>query len=105
MHRLMVTATAYRQTSAVDPAKSAADPSNVLLGSWRPCRHEGEVLRDSILAVSGKLSGQRFGPPTPVIAHADGAVDTREDGAGNRRSIYVLVRRDRKSTRLNSSHL
>src|SRR5262245_29210228 len=68
MHRLMVTSTAYRQSSAVDAAKAAADPNNVLLGSWRPCRHEGEVLRDSILAVSGKLSGQRFGPPAPVIA-------------------------------------
>ncbi|MBI1915976.1 MAG: PSD1 domain-containing protein [Planctomycetes bacterium] len=77
IHRLMVTSTAYRQTSAVDAAKSAADPNNVLLGSWRPHRHEGEVLRDSILAVSGKLSGQRFGPPAPVVAHADGAVADR----------------------------
>jgi hypothetical protein len=100
MHRLMVTSTAYRQTSAVETAKWAADPNNVLLGSWRPRRHEGEVLRDSILAVSGKLSGQRFGPPAPVLAHADGSVDTRDDPGGNRRSIYVIVRRSQQLTLL-----
>src|SRR5262249_25964483 len=48
MHRLMVTSTAYRQTSAVDTARSAADPNNVLLGSWRAQRREGEGLPDSI---------------------------------------------------------
>ena len=100
MHRLMVTSTAYRQTSAMDVAKSAIDPKNVLLGAWRPRRHEGEVLRDSILAVSGKLSGERFGPPAPVVAKADGAVDTNDDAQGNRRSVYVIVRRSQHLTLL-----
>ena len=31
-----------------------------------PLRVEAEVLRDSILAVSGKLNPKRFGPPVPA---------------------------------------
>ncbi len=98
MHRLMVTSTAYRQTSAVDTAKLAADPDNVLLGVWQPRRVEGEVLRDSVLAVAGKLRDRMFGPATPVVAQSDGSVVTGDDDAGNRRSIYLLVRRSQHLT-------
>jgi hypothetical protein len=100
LHRLMVTSTAYRQSSDVDTARRAADPSNILLGAWRPRRLEGEVVRDSVLAVSGKLSGQRFGPPAPVTAKGDGSVETADDAQGNRRSIYLIVRRSRHLTML-----
>src|SRR5206468_10536868 len=97
MHRLMLTSTAYRQSSG---AKSAADPDNVLFSSWRPRRHEGEVVRDSLLAVAGKLDGQRFGPPVPVSAGGGGAVETNDDGQGNRRSVYLIVRRSQHLTLL-----
>jgi hypothetical protein len=100
MHRLMVTSTAYRQSSDLDPAKAAADPDNVLLGAWRPQRHEGEVVRDSILAVAGKLNEQRYGPPAPVVQNADGTVETKDDSQGNRRSIYLIVRRSQHLTLL-----
>jgi hypothetical protein len=98
MHRLMVTSSAYRQASGADAKKAAADPSNVLLGSWRPRRHEGEVLRDSILAVAGKLSGQRYGPPVAVAVKPDGSVETADDAQGNRRSVYLIVRRSQHLT-------
>lgn len=100
MHRLMVTSTAYRQASTSDPARLAADPKNVLLGYWRPQRLQGEVVRDSILAVSGKLNPKRFGPAAPVVMHGDGSVDTRDDAEGNRRSVYVIVRRSQHMTLL-----
>jgi hypothetical protein len=100
MHRLMVTSTAYRQASTSDPARLAADPKNVLLGYWRPQRLQGEVVRDSILAVSGKLNAKRFGPPAPVVMHGDGSVDTKDDAEGNRRSVYVIVRRSQHMTLL-----
>jgi hypothetical protein len=100
MHRLMVTSAAYRQSSAVDAVRRAADPSNVLLSAWKPRRLEGEVLRDGILALSGKLSGRRFGPPAPVTAKGDGSVETADDAQGNRRSIYLIVRRSQHLTML-----
>jgi len=100
MIRLMVTSTAYRQGSQLDAARKKADPGNVLLSSWRPRRLTGEVLRDSVLSVSGKLNEQRFGPPAPVAVRGDGSVETSDDPQGNRRSIYVIVRRSQHLTLL-----
>jgi mono/diheme cytochrome c family protein len=98
MHRLMVTSTVYRQSSQADSRKQKADPDNMLLGSWRPSRMEGEVLRDSILAVAGKLNQTRFGPPVPVSAKADASVEIADDVQGHRRSIYLMVRRSQNVT-------
>jgi hypothetical protein len=98
MHRLMVTSTVYRQSSEADARKRTVDPDNVLLGSWRPRRIEGEVLRDSILAVAGRLNPTPFGPPVPVVARGDGSVETPDDAQGNRRSIYLTVRRSQHLT-------
>jgi hypothetical protein len=100
LHRLMVTSTVYRQSSAWDAAKAAADPDNVLLSAWQPQRHEGEVLRDSVLAVSGKLNSLPLGPPAPVVRHGDGSVTTSDDAQGNRRSIFLIVRRSQHLTML-----
>ncbi|MFO0892514.1 MAG: DUF1553 domain-containing protein [Isosphaeraceae bacterium] len=100
MHRLMVTSAAYRQSSRADERKQAADPGNALLGSWRPRRLEGEVLRDSILAVSGRLNPAPFGPPVPVSAREDGSVETADDAQANRRTVYLTVRRSQQLTLL-----
>jgi len=100
MHRLMVTSTAYRQSSGHDAAKAAVDPENLLLWAKRPQRHAGEVLRDSMLALAGKLNPQMFGPPVPVTRQADGSVITADDAPGSRRSIYVIVRRSEQLTLL-----
>jgi Protein of unknown function (DUF1553)/Protein of unknown function (DUF1549) len=97
MHRLMVTSTAYRQSSDIDDAKKKADPNNELLSRWKPRRLEGETVRDSILFVSGKLNDERYGPPAPVVG-AGSAVDTKDDPQGNRRSIYIIVRRSQHLT-------
>jgi hypothetical protein len=100
MHRLMVTSTAYRQTSDLDTAKKTADPRNELLGAWRPRRHEGEVVRDSLLSIAGKLNDQRFGPPGLVAPRGDGAVETEDTPQANRRSVYLIVRRSQHVTLL-----
>jgi len=101
MHRLMLTSTAYRQSSQPNKQQLAADPENLLLGAWRPHRHEGEVLRDSSLYVSGKLNAQMFGKPVPVEAKSDGLVVVADTPAGNRRSVYLIVRRSQPVTLLN----
>lgn len=100
LHRLMVTSAAYRQGADHDPARLAADPDNVLLSRYRPRRLEGEAVRDAMLAVSGKLNEKRFGPPAAVVARGDGSVETKDDAEGNRRSIYLIVRRSQHLTLL-----
>ena len=109
LQRLIVTSTAYRQTSARRPALDAVDPDNRLLGRMAVRRLEAEAIRDALLCVSGQLNQKLFGPAVPVSPDDVGqivlAVDTR-DSAGRptgkviplgaevfRRSIYVQVRR------------
>ncbi len=111
LHRLIVCSTAYRQSSVRDPAKEKADPDNRLLGRMNVRRIEAEVLRDSMLAVSGKLNSKMFGTPVPVMTDPDGQVvvgiDTNDtagrpsgkvvplNGEEFRRSVYVMERRSR----------
>jgi hypothetical protein len=96
--KLMVMSTAYRQSSALDPAKTAIDDTNAMLGTFRPKRLTGEQLRDGLLAVSGKLDLTLYGPPTKVHLQGDGSVITADDAAGNRRSVYLQVRRSEPVT-------
>jgi hypothetical protein len=102
MHRLIVNSTAYRQSSAYDSAKAVIDAENRWLWAFRPKRHEGEVLRDALLAAAGKLNLQMFGPSSPVVRQGDGSVITNDDPAGNRRSVYVQVRRSQPVTLMES---
>ncbi len=100
LHRLLLTSAAYRQSADVDPAKSVADPNNVLLGAWSPKRHHGEVVRDSLLSVSARLNPAQFGKWANVAAQGDGSVIDTEDEPGRRRSIYQIVRRSQHLTML-----
>ncbi len=74
------------------------DPLNQLFHQAQLRRLEGEVIRDSILSLSGRLDRKQFGPSVPVHLTAfmqgrgrpgSGALD----GEG-RRSIYVGIRRN-----------
>ncbi len=100
IHRLIMTSTAYRQSSQPNRQLQTADPNNLLLGAWRPRRHEGEVVRDSALAVAGKLNLQMFGQPIPVTRHSTGLVTVADNPQGSRRSVYLIVRRSQPVTLL-----
>jgi hypothetical protein len=68
MHRLIMTSYAY-QRSAVHPSPSMAadfDPDNRLLWKAPLRRHEAEVIRDSILAVAGRLDYSIGGKTVPL---------------------------------------
>ena len=54
--RMLVLSAAYRQGSGSDLAKAKIDPDNKLYWRMNKRRLEGEVIRDSILAVSGALN-------------------------------------------------
>ncbi|MDB5321142.1 MAG: Planctomycete cytochrome [Phycisphaerales bacterium] len=62
IHRLIVCSAAYRQSSDSDPTARAADGDASLLWRFPPQRLQAESIRDSILAVSGKLDLTAGGP-------------------------------------------
>src|SRR5690606_36242840 len=64
LHRLMMVSAVYRQSSAIDHDRNAADSQSDLLTRFVPRRLEAEAIRDSMLAVSGRLDGTMYGPGT-----------------------------------------
>ena len=102
IHRLMMASAAYRQDATFDEAKAKIDPENRLLWRRRPVRAGAEVLRDSILAASGKLDRTLHGPsikpfiPPEAMAgrNKDGIDRPKADGPDQwRRSIYLFTKR------------
>jgi hypothetical protein len=114
LHRLIVTSTVYRQSSAPrpgarragEPDPEAVDPGDQLLWRQRLRRLESEVIRDSVLAVSGTLDRSMGGPPVPIEPRPDGLVVVPEKGPATptarwRRSLYLFSRRNYNLTLLN----
>jgi hypothetical protein len=109
LHRVIMNSTAFRQSSRRETASEAVDSENKLYWRMNVRRLEGETLRDSVLAVSGKLNEKPFGPPVPVMADRVGqfVIGIENLNAGRpgaeiplhgeefRRSVYVQVRRSR----------
>lgn len=62
LHRLIVTSATYRQAGVSHPDGIARDAQVRLLWRFPSRRLEAEALRDSILAVSGKLNLKAGGP-------------------------------------------
>ncbi|MFL2942277.1 MAG: DUF1549 domain-containing protein [Limisphaerales bacterium] len=82
LHKQIVMSATYRQSAAHDAAKLKADPENKLHWRRTPARLEAEVIRDSILKVSGLLDERMFGA---------GTLDERM----KRRSIYFMIKRSK----------
>ena len=102
MHRLMVLSEAYRMASTSNPAAEKIDPDGALVWRFTPRRMEAEALRDTILAVSGRLNLAGHGPGVyPKISRAVLETQSRPgDGwhtsgpaEAARRSVYVFVKR------------
>ncbi len=62
IHRLIVNSATYRQASATRKEGTELDATTKLLWRFPPRRSDAEVIRDSILAVSGKLDLTMGGP-------------------------------------------
>jgi len=110
LHKMIMTSTAYRQSSKRNPQGDRQDPENRL--HWRKSieRLDAEVIRDAMLAASGSLNESMFGSPVPVRPDVHGQIVVGEDktqgdnkmpidvalnGEECRRSVYVQVRRSR----------
>jgi hypothetical protein len=82
IHKLLVTSAVYAQSTQHDAAKSKIDPENTWHWRRTPRRLEAEVIRDSMLAISGQLDRKMFGAGTL-------------NEASKRRSIYFTVKRSK----------
>ena len=97
IRRLVLTST-YAMDSTPH-AGHERDPQNLLLHRMPIRRLEAEAIRDAILAVSGRLEPQMFGPSVPVYltpfmqGRGRPAKSGPLDGDG-RRSIYIAIRRN-----------
>jgi hypothetical protein len=100
MHRLMLTSAAYRRGSEA----TGTDLPNATFGRMFRRRLDAEALRDSILAVSGRLSKGGGGPGVYVPIPKDINVElpnndkelsweTSTEEEGRRRTVYVFQRR------------
>jgi hypothetical protein len=103
MHKLILMSRAYQMSSRADNASArATDEANERFWRQNPRRAEAEVLRDTILGVSGnlnlKMRGPSIFPSLPKEVHS--TQDTEGKGwqesapeEQNRRSIYIFVKR------------
>ncbi|MEW6161287.1 MAG: DUF1549 and DUF1553 domain-containing protein, partial [Verrucomicrobiota bacterium] len=99
MHRLILTSSTYRQSSAYHEKAAKADPAGKWL--WRFPRHrlQGEVIRDAALSVSGLLNPKMGGPSVfpelpPGMSTRGGWKVSSDISERHRRSVYVFVRRN-----------
>ena len=102
MHKLMLTSQSYRQSTEHPKwrAYSEVDPDNRFLWRMNWIRLDAEALRDSILALSGRLQADRGGPGALLDVPEDVAEGfeffkwfASEEKEQRRRSIYMFQRR------------
>lgn len=94
IHRLILNSATFQQASRVTQEQLRLDPENRLLSRMPIRRLDAEALRDSLLAVAGRLDLTPGGIPDPVRVSADGLVRVMPAESGNwRRSIYAQFRR------------
>ena len=98
LHQVLLLSSTYQMSSRVGGRAGRVDPGNKFLHHVPIRRLEAEAIRDSVLAVSGQLDRQLFGPSvTPhVTEHQQGRGRPHSGpllGEG-RRSIYIEIRRN-----------
>ncbi len=116
LHKTILLSTAYRQSS-INAAAKAADPEGRLLARFPLLRLDAETVRDSMLAVSGRMNLKAGGPPEPVGIDKLGRIVIGDQGRNAnsepldiirigdrelRRSIYIEVRRRAPHTMLDT---
>ena len=108
MHKLIVTSATYRQVSLKDardaawPVRLQKDPGKDLWSRQIRRRLTGEMLRDTMLAVSSSLSKRKGGPgvrpplPTEITSTLlrNQWPVSKDEADHRRRSIYLFARRN-----------
>lgn len=83
LHKLIMSSAVYQQASDPNPANAAIDPFNRLLWRANVRRLDFEALRDSFLAIGGKIDLTMFGHPMNI----------ETEPYSPRRTIYGFVDR------------
>ena len=101
VHRLIVTSSAYRQSSLARPDALQVDPDNKLLARQERLRLDAEIVRDTSLAASGlfhpAVGGPSVYPPQPAGVYQVTQVrrewKTSTGGDRFRRGMYTFFQR------------
>ena len=102
LHRNMLMSETYRQSSAAEQAVVDADPENDLFARFNARRLSAEEIRDSVLAVSGRIAYKMHGPSIYPDVSDDVKAGQSVPGKGwgksteaeqSRRSIYIHIKR------------
>ncbi|MCH2130590.1 MAG: DUF1553 domain-containing protein, partial [Pirellulaceae bacterium] len=102
LHRQIMSSSTYRQRSARSPQGTpligqTLDPDNQLFWRQNVRRLEAEAVRDSVLAVSGRLDRTSYGKAIMLESQPDGMSRVKQIPGKTqhfRRSIYIFVRRN-----------
>jgi hypothetical protein len=105
LHRMILLSSAYRQGSRTPLEKAAMekDAENALLWKFSPRRLAAEELRDSMLAVAGRLNPKVGGPSVLVplspdlikmLKRPEFWVTTKDAAEYNRRGLYLIHKRN-----------
>ncbi|HEY3836341.1 MAG TPA: DUF1549 and DUF1553 domain-containing protein [Bryobacteraceae bacterium] len=100
LHRMIMLSNAYQQASGYNEANAKIDPEDKFVWRYNPHRLEGEVIRDSMLQVSGLLNDKMHGPgvfpplPPGIQPSRGGWKENESTEEADRRSVYIFVRRN-----------
>jgi len=83
LHRLILQSRTWQQASFDRPSMREKDPDNELLWRTHRRRLDLEAMRDTLLAVSGRLDRTLFGRPVDIAGNPD----------NRRRTVYGIVDR------------
>ncbi len=91
LHRLILSSAAWRQSSLRTAMHRDLDPDNRFYSRQVIMRLDAELVRDRMLAATGRLNPQQFGAPAAITEDDAGQVVI--DDNETRRSLYIKVRR------------
>ena len=92
--RMIVNSAVYRQSSTADEARLKLDPAGRGLSRFPVQRLDAEAIRDLLLAASGELNDQLYGPYVATTRTGSGETIVPEGNPGSRRrSIYLQQKR------------
>jgi hypothetical protein len=105
LHRMILMSSAYQQSSITPIEKTAAekDPDNTLVWKFSHRRLEAEEIRDSMLAIAGRLNLKIGGPSYMVpidpelvlmLKRPQYCVPTRDKSEYDRRTLYGIYKRN-----------